>query len=426
MELFDWFVNLIHRILYANHNWVDSYLDFVNAILLFGVGFPVVLSQILIDNDIRSVVEKRSRYRFWIGLLISMLVVINLIFVWIPYEADDPSDAHYLIPNILLTVSIIITVTFWFILRVYTFKVTLQRLKKFALRSLGKSGLIDQSILDDMVYLSMSNQSDYKGQILTALGEVCAVIQQQSYYDGSQLESPLRSVRTILASEKDKNDLELGYKILRDLHHNIANLTTNGRKSKRIVIEWVYLSGGLSKWILNLLKQIVRTHTPFENKGEDQKLILESYQVIAEQAIEFDYPEITIQIINEIQNLTEKDRGKKAFDVCFYISFYALKKKDFAIAKRLVKLLSGMNQRSIQQNDSSSMFLGSVANYWVINQATADEMVQTLCYARYDPNLTACCDFAIMIHRSNGNLETANNLMEMMASEKFKELASRK
>lgn len=185
-----------------NQSWAGVYLQIFASIFIFGLGIPSIILQVVVDDDLRRVIQKHK-----IGHALStkfMWGALGLIFLIIWYFHPCDSKSFYLnikflawlnpllelfkfnsgfIASALLSLSFIMLFYFWEFQENYRRKNVVEKLVTDAKKVIGISSTPPKEILESLQDLGQNGKSPMdRAIIIDALDELGkAVIEGQNY-----------------------------------------------------------------------------------------------------------------------------------------------------------------------------------------------------------------------------------------------------
>lgn len=205
--------------------WASAYLQILIGLLVFALGIPAFIFQLIVREDIRHVTARRMKTSlYWSSIV--FLILAALAFVWFlhPKESDpDDSWKGRLAAALVTIVPIFVGVSSAYRLNYYrreklikTIKEDLlkkchrrewatrafehsNRLVRRGLRRFAGKPLIDEELLRDLIHLGSHSKAGHEKElVLDALLEVAETVQQSGRYAGDDLKDLIQSLDEVV------------------------------------------------------------------------------------------------------------------------------------------------------------------------------------------------------------------------------------
>ncbi len=220
-----------------------AYLSILVALLIFGLGTPVLLLQLSASERQRSLVRKYSwhlsgGFPLIVAVMVLSCVLMAVYLAFFPISATYSADFLWAEP--LLLTNIALTIAFW----IGNFGVSLagrlagclsQRLR-FHYRN---TGYLPAAELRDLIELGASDGPDREQPVvLDEVRHVLRAVMLSQTYDGRRLDCFLRYFSTGLAkswASSDSDSLSMGADVLLECHHILTSRELSGEPDFRFL-----------------------------------------------------------------------------------------------------------------------------------------------------------------------------------------------
>lgn len=359
--------------------WGSAYLQIVIVFLLFALGVPAVLFQIAIPEDIRRIVHRQFKKGWFYSASIA-LTLISLSFVWLFHPSGTGSppipDWKSYTSNIIVTIVFVSILIFWWKnLGSYTREKIVDRLKSEIINILVNQGVLNEKILEDLVYLGeQGNPGDEKNLELEALDDLAKIMQEEECYRGSELGDLINGFETILT----------------------GNTKPGSDRNFRAACA--------------ILKGIWdRANDKGMGSLPDARQSANALGCLGTEAIEKKFETAAFEFLEAVS--TNKD-------ILFEMGLEALRAKKFYMARvALHKLEALPGHESPFSLETSNYFLGLLAHFWDLNGSARlhAHMRISRNRAKFLPALADHLQNAIDYHNAMANYETVDALECMSA-----------
>ncbi len=180
------------------HDWLPPYLQVAVAILLFGLGIPALVMQVIVPQELRSVMHRRRRVFALAAWLVVPAAVVTLAFIWLHPLADD-SFGWWVGANLATSAVIGFTAIFWWAQAWYRRDRVVRYLERKCARTIRQRGTPDEQALDDLRFLGEQGEGGIeKRLVLDALGRLAQQLQEHEGYSGRSLDEVMNAVESTL------------------------------------------------------------------------------------------------------------------------------------------------------------------------------------------------------------------------------------
>jgi hypothetical protein len=376
-------------------SWAGVYLQVAATILVFALGFPLIVEQISISEDLRRIVHRHNRMAEWLlPLLFALATLITLCFVWFlhPVAIDFAKQDQAVLnnasnPNNNLIASLFITLivlTPAIILRVfqvsYRRNEILSSLKQKCDRHI-EEGFLDHLALEDIQYLGeLGKTRGEKIQVLEILEQLAYKMQTCAYYQGRGLENIIKAIEFTLQKDTDSDSFARGVLILQHIIENIS-------KSK------------------------------FDS-SYDVGLVLKTLGRLGVIAFTIDSERSARKIVETIQFISRTPDGGflEAALALFELGVTALEHGQFLVAVEALNKLEAMTcQKEPVNVVNSSTYLGLVAHFWARGDSARQRALSGLKGIKFSPSRSKCLKSAQQSFFGTARFTTADLLSKMIA-----------
>ena len=162
--------------------WSATYLSVEALLLVFAVGIPGLVLQLITPEDVRRVVERNGWSTGRVYLVVVTLVVgVMGSTIWVLHEEGHPSKATPLAWVAALGCTGVMLACFAlsvFFVGKYSRRGVIRRLKARVFKLYAKEGIVDESAVEDIAYLGEHGDcGSEKDLALTAFGSVANTVQ---------------------------------------------------------------------------------------------------------------------------------------------------------------------------------------------------------------------------------------------------------
>lgn len=216
-----------------SEQWATTYLQILFGLMLFALGLPTVAYQLMVQEEVRHVSQRRWPANVWF-ISLALTFVGALGFIWSlhptpqPAAADSSAVQHtsYAAAIIVTIVPLVSLLAGYLFVKQNLRDNVVRRLTRTLERSARRRGHLDESALYDLIYLGARGESGYqKGLVLKLIDELAAKVQLGDKYTGCELDILVRGLEAILCPPEragsDEN-FEAAIKMLQGVWHRLS------------------------------------------------------------------------------------------------------------------------------------------------------------------------------------------------------------
>jgi hypothetical protein len=380
--------------------WASAYLQILFGMLVFAIGLPALITQLIVQEDIRQIVQ---RWHSWFCVLICIpILVALLLFVWMlhptadgasgppaPPAAATPANeagrteqpAYDLGSNfaaLILTVVPFFSLALFLFLHLYRREAIVRFLRKKLLRSLAAKGRFHPRSLKDLLYLGEKGAAGReKDLVLDAIKDLVAAAGKAEKYMGNQLDELLHGLPVILANQERPGD-----------------------------------DGNFGK-AAHILQQLKEEKFP---KGDH--LSTRDQRTADNVTISLGKEAVGLRLANAPFTFVQfAEPGEQ--DMVFEIGLSALRLHRFDLAVAALRQLEAMaamkGSLSASEDETTGYLLGLLAHFAMHGFSTCRHAEQGMAeIAEFAcPSLSDCLDYAINFHYESLRFDTADNLVKL-------------
>ncbi|MGH9838238.1 MAG: hypothetical protein ACREEM_05590 [Blastocatellia bacterium] len=379
--------------------WASAYLQILFGMLVFAIGIPALITQLIMQEDIRQIVQ-RWHILFCVGVCIPILLALML-FVWLLHPTADekpataapaaasapasavrqagspPYDMNSNVAAILLTIIPLFSLALFLLLHFYRREAIVNFLKKKLLGSLSAKGRLHERSLKDLLYLGeMGNAGREKDLVLDAIKEIAAAARKSAKYTGDQLDELLHGLPVMLANKEKPGD--------------------DGNFNK-------------AAYILQRVKDDFPKddhHSTRDERTADDMLML-----LGKEAVELGLASAPFTFVQFAEP------GEQ--DMVFEIGLSALRVQRFDLAVASLRQLEAMaaerGSLSASNDETTAHLLGLLAHFAAHSFSTCRQAERGLLAIAdsCSPSLSACLDYAFDFHYQDLRFDTSDSLVRL-------------
>jgi hypothetical protein len=355
--------------------WSIAYLQILTTLIIFALGIPAFVYQIMAPENIRTIIAKHLKSKLLkINVIVLFITVFALCFVWYLHPCSDSIEPlKEFAGTVIITIALIVTLIIWWR---FSGKFLRQSVVDSIEKKLNKRiieedfGLIEE--MNDLITLGERSEAGYEKEIvLKAISRLIKKIQDLVDYSGSNLEYILRDLKKIVGS-KDKPGNESDFQLSIDI-----------------------LAAILQR--LSIIKPL--------HQG-DEILIYQVLKEIGNKSVELKFSKVLLEIFNIVpsNSSTFFEIGKTAFKAGYY----------YEAQKALSKLESLALESTPIEPQAADDLSGLLAYFWKAD-GSAKRYAKTFfdMYGNQFSSLEQCLDQAVESHYMEARYETADKLITM-------------
>jgi len=355
--------------------WSIAYLQILITLIIFALGIPVFVYQVMAPENIRQIIAKYLKVKlFIINVIVFLIAIFALCFVWYLHPCSASLEPlKELAGTFIITTALIITLIIWWR---FSGKFLRQSVVNSIEKKLKKKIIEDGSILidemKDLIILGERSEAGYEKEIvLKAIFNLIKEIQKPLSYSGSNLEYILRDLKKIVGS-KDKPGNESDFQLSVD--------------------------------ILAAILQRLSIKKPL--RQGDEILTYQILKEIGKKSVELKFSKVLLKIVN----IVPTNSG-----TLFEIGKTAFKARDYSEAlKALSKLESLALESTPIEPQAADDLLGLLAYFWKAS-GSSKRCAKTFfdMYGDQFSSLEQCLGQAVESHYMAAGYETADKLIIM-------------
>jgi hypothetical protein len=370
--------------------WASAYLQILFGMLVFAIGLPALITQLIVQEDIRQIVQRWHTW-FCVALCIPILIAL-LLFVWLlhPTGGEAPgspaptSSAAYDFGSnfaaLLLTVIPFFSLALFLLLRLYRREAIVGFLTKKLLGSFAAKGRFDRRSVQDLLYLGEKGAAGReKNLVLDAIKELVSAAAKSDKYRGDQLDEILHGLPVILANPERPGD-----------------------------------DGNFGK-AAHILEQ-VKEHLP-----QGDHLSTRDQGTADSMLISLGKNAVRLQLANAPFTFVQfAELGEQ--DMLFEIGLGALRLHRFDLAVAALRQLEAMaatkGSLSASDDETTGYLLGLLAHFAMQGYSTCRQAEQGLADIKdsANPSLSACLESAVNFHYESLRFDTADHLVKLQSA----------
>lgn len=379
--------------------WASAYLQILFGMLVFAIGIPALITQLIVQEDIRQIAQRRHTF-FWVGVCIPILLA-SLLFVWLIHPTGDdrpaaantpaasrsapggeqagspPFDLSSNIAAFIITVTPLFSLALFFLLRGYEREAIVKGIRKKLLGSLSANGCLDERKLGDLLYLGEKGKAGReKDLVLEAIKEIVEVARQSAKYKGDQLDELLHGLRVMLANQEKPGD--------------------DGNFDK-------------AAYILQRVKDEFPTGDHLSTR--DNRRADDMLKLLGTAAVGLELASAPFTFL-QFAGVCEQD-------MVFEIGLSALRMRRFDLAVaalgRLEAMAAERGSLSARADETTAHLLGLLAHFAAYSFSTCRQAERVLhaVEASCSPSLSACLDYAFDFHYEGLQFDTSDSLVNL-------------
>ncbi len=212
---------------HLTEGWAAAYLQILIGLLVFALGIPAFIFQLIVREDIRHVTEQRMNTR-WGWVPIGFLALAALAFVWWLHPSSGEEDTlmqRWLASLLITLVPLLVAGSGFYQLRKYEREKVVASLRDaFIQADSGRNSRQTANAaerakredilrekrkraLHDLIYLGEHGRAgNEKQMVLNAFESIAKFVQSREDYQGEELEYLIQSLPVILQSGETKGD----------------------------------------------------------------------------------------------------------------------------------------------------------------------------------------------------------------------------
>jgi hypothetical protein len=203
-----------------DETWATAYFSAAVAVLVFGVGLPVLILQMVVPEDLRRIVHRRDGWMVELWVLVGFSIAMALLFVWLLHPSPGPlqrlfpwlgPDFDGVIAAVAVTAALLGVALVLRFFRKHQRNRVLISLQETCLESVTSTGITDEGALADVRYLGEHSATRAERlDVLRSLEDLAKAIENHAEYDGSRLEATVRAIECCLLADTDHEVLDDG------------------------------------------------------------------------------------------------------------------------------------------------------------------------------------------------------------------------
>jgi len=371
-------------------SWAGTYLQVLATLLVFALGIPALLLQVIVPEDLRRLIHRRLRRLRWSVSVISFLIVIvaaGLIWVLHPCPNSYIPGWQHLAAAVAMTAILVVTIVFWLISsRICRRDTVIRDLERDSTKMACRSGMLAERPLADLIYLGEQGDAGLeKTQALEALDRLAAQVQSVNAYAGDGLEQLVQGIEAILMGGGQRG--------------SVGNFR---------------LAAGIQGRIMVRLQELGLTASP------DMSITLRTLGRLGVAALHLESEPIAVAFLETVASSDDGQDGafQAASQRLFEIGTSALETKRFLIAVAALNKLEALAERRLPlTGEISADLLGLLAHFWTAGKAARGHARSVLSRteASFSPSLRDCLRSAIKHQIRTTEFDTADKLEIMLA-----------
>jgi hypothetical protein len=382
--------------------WAGIYLQVTSTILVFGLGIPAVIMQVIVPEDLRRIIHKRRHY-FKKGVyLILVATFSSLFFIWVlrPYSDNKSglmflvslgnnkciqgiikvcAENQLLISNILMTLTISSALIFWRLQAAYRRDRVLNYLKKECTKRINKKGIPDEEALLDISYLGEKGESGSEKELaLEVLSQLVKKVLIQESYTGAGLKLIIKAINSTIQDNGDITDFQKGISILKK------------------IIEELQIRGHVF--------------------SPDMETALNTIQTIGIVTLKKNYIQSALSILDAVTPTVQKNEDTPLSVIRFLFEFgkEAVEENKMDIAVAILSRFEGLViSEQLIANEKTANYLGLLAHFWEANSSARERARVSLAEIHFETTLKECIEESKKHHKVRARFDTVEKLDSM-------------
>lgn len=359
--------------------WTGVYLQVAAAVLIFAVGFPALVMQAIISEDVRMVVHRQRRYYKWgaYGVLLYAATAVFLIWLTNP-RSPATGQAADLLGGIALTLDVVLVIPFWYLQTQYRRDRILAFLTKKCLASIQACGTPnEQALLDIELLGAYSTSRSERMKVVESLHQLATQVQTHPRYNGSGLSDILHSLGVMLRASEDADELQRATFALTSLIENLR------------------LSGYPYAPDMGSMLEVVRGVGMFSLGIEGGHASISS---------------VLNQLVYGVNGVSDRTG-----QILFQLGKMALRNKRYLFAVEVLSKLEAVARQGLPAGpEQSADYLGLVAHFWEAGATARAKAKASLSSMAFEGTLAECLEVALGLHARRAELDTADKLRAML------------
>ena len=370
--------------------WAATYLQVIATMLVFALGIPALIVQVIVREDLRRIIHRRLMIFYRVVFLLSVLIaVVCASFVWFlhPCPGSHISDQQHLVAAIVVTMALFLPIVSWLIFSRECLRDTaIHRLKGESTRTIHSSGTLAEKPLTDLIRLGEQGDAGLeKMQVLEALNYLAAQVQGWESYEGDELEQLVQGIETILVGGGQRGSID-NFRLAAGILGRIV-----ARSQERRLIA-----------------------------APDMGITLRTLGRLGVGALDLEFERATLAYLEPIASSAEGEEGafQSASQRLFEIGTSALETKRFLIAVAALNKLETLAEYRVPlSGEISADLLGLLAHFWTADSKAARGHAQRILSrteAFFSPSLQDSLRSAIEHQIRTTQFDTADKLIIML------------
>jgi hypothetical protein len=200
-----------------DETWASAYFQAAVAVLVFGVGLPALILQMIVPEDLRRIVRRRDGWMSGLWVLVIFSTAMALTFVWLLHPSPGPvrrllpwlgPDVDGPLAALAVTAALVGVALVLRLFRKHRRNQVLRRLEGICLDWVKSKGIADEEALADIRYLGEhATARAERMDVLKSLELLAKEIKSHKGYDGSRLEAITRAIECCLLADTDHDVL---------------------------------------------------------------------------------------------------------------------------------------------------------------------------------------------------------------------------
>lgn len=363
--------------------WGGAYIQVAIVLLIFALGIPSLIFQITAPEYIKQLTHRYLLRIHWPFLVIAIIFWgCALSFVWCLHPCNNgvcnPKD-NWIASGVLTgSLSILVLLSYLYI-RKSSRESICQHLENRIKKGFKKYIVLDAPKLKDIIsdFITLGEKGEpgpEKELVISAFNRISKNIQDNTIYDGSQLEP-----------------------LLRDINKIIINKEKHGNENNFIL---------MFNSLYEILDRILNLETTYKS---DSRLSLINIENIAASGVELKYESVVQTIISR--------SAPDSLDLFSHIGRAAIQYENYLIALVTLNKLESLvlGRGSIPRDKICAYCLGLLAHFWCAGASARRRARLFLDSNRsnFSPGLYECVRFSINYHYNFARFETADKLIIM-------------
>ncbi len=381
---------------------VGVYLQILTAILVFGLGIPALIMQVIVPEEIRRVVHG-NRWAFKWGVAFVILVAVLMWFLlWVFTAYSDNrgfskiewmctfgihrsicnwiNHYQYFLVNMIMTAAVLSSLVFWFLQASYRRDRVLGFLRRTCIRRLKSAGYLDEYLLSDIRELGIQSRTDVdRWQVIEVLEDLRKCYMDRKAYSGSGIEPLLETLEATIVSGGDYHSTVMGLKILDS-------------------VLWKLINDDL-------------TDEP------DGWFVFLTIQHIGFYVIEKDLGSALLMLINSLGKIAKekKDILPALEKALFQLGINCLGDQKNSHALAILDKFETIIGDNLPLTENNSLYyLGFLAHLWESEVNVRKRIKFRIRQIEIKPNFRKCCQYAAKEHYRGAHFDTSEKIELMM------------